>query len=426
MKRLALLLLAATGCLKAVAYHCADDFGCINNGLQGTCQAQGFCSFPDSNCPTGQRFGDLAGSLSNQCVGGLVDSGIPIDAPKPDAMIDAFVPDARECFGGGSYQLCFMGMPPMGTVMLSGTLDTGTDSQCMAMPQAWLDAGQPDSCLILARDLSVTAALTVTGTKPLVLVGENVTIGAVVDVSSHRGMANGAAANATQCQAAATTPVNAANGAGAGAGGSFMTKGGNGGRGQDAGSTGGSSAAADAAAPTALRGGCAGQVGGTGTQAAGVAGAGGGAIYIAASKLSIPAAGAINASGAAGAGGGTFSGGSGAGTGGMIVIHTFQLGTSGGKLMANGGGGASGGNSGSAGANGSEPTTAAPTTPAAGGTGGGGSNGGAGFAGATQAANGSGGQNNKAGGGGGGGGGYIQVNMNLLGVTASPTATIVP
>jgi len=424
--RWALLLLASTGCLKAVAYHCADDHGCINDGLQGTCEAQGFCSFPDSNCPGGQRFGDLAGSLSNQCVGGLVDSGIPIDAPRPDAPIDAFVPDARECFGSGGYQLCFAMMPPTGTVMLSGTLDTTSDTRCVAMPQAWIDAGQPDACMVLAHDLSVTGNLTVTGSRPLVLVGETVTIGAVVDVASHRGMATAPGGNATQCTAAATTPVNAANGAGGGAGGSFMSKGGNGGRGQDAGSTGGNAAAADAAVPTVLRGGCPGELGGTGTQAAGALGAGGGAIYIASSRLSLPFAGVINVSGAAATGGGTFSGGSGAGSGGMIVISTFQLLTGGGKLMANGGGGASGGNSGSAGANGSDPSTASPTTVAAGGSGGGGSNGGAGFAGSTLAANGSGAQNNKAGGGGGGGGGYIQVNMNLPGITSSPAFAVVP
>lgn len=343
----------------------------------------------------------------------------PIDAPP-----DMFVADARECFGSGAYVLCFAGMPPMGTLSLSGTLDTTSDARCVAMPQTWPAAGQPDACMLIARDLSVTGNLQVTGSRPLVLVGENVTISAVVDVASHRGAPVAPGGNASQCNAFAGTPVASTNGGGGGAGGSFMAKGGNGGRGQDATSTGGVAAAADGTAPTVLRGGCAGQTGGAGTAAAGPAGAGGGAIYVASSRLSLPSTGAINVSGAGATGGGTFAGGSGAGSGGMIVIHTVQLAMSGGRLIANGGGGASGGTSSANGVSGNDPVVTAPTTPATGGNGGG-SSGGNGFAGASQAQTGATG-NNKAGGGGGGGGGYIQASLALTGITASPAIAVVP
>jgi len=416
--------LLAGGCLKSVQHQCAQSTECTLGGVQGTCEGNGFCSFPDPSCPGGARYGDLAGSLSNTCVGGPGGDG-GVDSPVVDAPIDMFVPDARECFGAGAYELCFSGMPPMGTVSLAGTLDTTTDARCMAMPQSWIDAGQPDACMILARDLTVTANLLVTGTRPLVLVGEHVRINAVVDIASHRGAATAPGGNAAQCSAFLAAPVASTNGGGGGAGGSFMTKGGNGGRAQDASSTGGTAAAADGVAPTILRGGCAGQTAGDGTAAAGPPGAGGGAIYIAASQLFLPSAGAINVSGAGGSAGGTFAGGSGAGSGGMIVIHTYELGLFGGRLVANGGGGASGGTAGSAGVAGEDPAQGAPLIAANGGTGGG-SAGGDGFAGTTQAANGAGGQNNRAGGGGGGGGGYIQSNIALSGVVASPTLTVVP
>jgi hypothetical protein len=422
---LALALVAGgTGCLKSVQHQCAQSTECTVSGVQGTCETTGFCSFPDPSCPGGQRYGELAGSLSNTCVGGAGGDG-GADSPVVDAPVDMFVPDARECFGAGAYELCFAGMPPMGTVSLAGTLDTGSDARCVAMPQSWADAGQPDACLLLARDLAVTANLLVTGTRPLVLVGEHVRIDAVIDVASHRGGAVAPGGDPAQCNAFVATPVASTNGGGGGAGGSFMTKGGNGGRAQDVTSTGGTAAAPDGTAPTILRGGCAGQAGGDGTAAAGPPGAGGGAIFVAASQLSLPSTGAINVAGAGATGGGTFSGGSGAGSGGMIVIHTYELVLFGGRLIANGGGGASGGTGSVAGVSGDDPSQGAPLAAANGGTGGG-SSGGDGFADVTQAQNGAGGQNNKAGGGGGGGGGYIQANIALTGVVASPGITVVP
>lgn len=419
---------ASTGCLRSTQYQCNTSAQCTSDGVQGRCETGGLCSFPDSRCESGYRFGELAGAQSNQCVGAVVvDAAVPIDAP-PDAPPDAYVHDARECFGGGAYELCFAMMPPMGMVALEGTLDTTTDPRCVPMPQSWIDAGQPDACMVIGRQIDVTATLVVTGTRPLVLVGDVVNVAAVIDIASHRGGTIAAAANATQCAAFGAAAVDDATGGGGGAGGSFMTAGGNGGRGQSATAAGGTAAPADATAPMVLRGGCAGQSGGTGTAAAGAPGPGGGAIYIAAGRLSIPTSGAINASGAGGSGGGTFSGGSGAGAGGMIVIHAVELGILAGKLVANGGGGASGGDSNDAGVPGEDPVVATVTTPAPGGIGGGGggSNGGSGFAGVNQAQPGLGAQNNKAGGGGGGGGGYIQSNVALAGLAASPAVTVVP
>jgi hypothetical protein len=84
-------LLASVGCLRQTTFHCDNNTDC---GATGVCEAQGLCSFPDSTC-TGsqQRFGDSAGSLANQCVGGdnpMVDASPMIDAPPLiDGDIDA-------------------------------------------------------------------------------------------------------------------------------------------------------------------------------------------------------------------------------------------------------------------------------------------------------------------------------------------------
>ncbi len=420
--------LVASGCLNKPAFECAGAGDCLSGGTQGICEPDHYCSFSDPACPSGQRYGDLSGPQANDCV------PIPPDA-APDAYVpDMYIPDARECFGGtGAYQLCFAGMPPMGNVTLVGTLDTTGDARCMTMPTSWMTAGQPDACMILGKAITI-GTITVTGTRPLVVLGDTITINGTLDVSTHKGapMA-GPGAPATQCPATfPQDPVTNMLGAGGGAGGSFKGKGGNGGAGKNS-SIGGLANPA-VANPTILRAGCPGQLGGMGVDPAGAPGQGGGAVFLTATKMTFTATGVINASGAGGIATSNFSGGSGGGSGGMIVIHAADTitATAGAKLIANGGGGASGASQAGAGADGSDPTTGAPTTPAPGGdqTGNGDGPGGAGGAAAIAAVNGTdaqatGGQRDT-GGGGGGGVGYIQSNKTITNLTASPAITVVP
>ena len=81
---LLLALLGASGCLPHSDYRCTDNAQC---GSTGTCEPVGFCSFPDTSCSGGSRFGTGAGSYENQCVGdAMTDGGVdapplPIDAP---------------------------------------------------------------------------------------------------------------------------------------------------------------------------------------------------------------------------------------------------------------------------------------------------------------------------------------------------------
>ena len=83
---LALALVASTGCLKPPAFQCTRDSDCTRGGEQGACEAVGRCSFADPTCTSGWRFGDLSGSVANQCVGDDgVDAGTGPDAPMPDA-----------------------------------------------------------------------------------------------------------------------------------------------------------------------------------------------------------------------------------------------------------------------------------------------------------------------------------------------------
>jgi hypothetical protein len=430
---LAVMAVMSTGCLRASEYRCNANAECIQAGTQGRCGPAGYCAFDDGTCDSGLRYGALAGGgFANQCVAGWDASelDVPIDAPI-DMAIDAPPPiDARECFGAGAYAVCFDGAPPTGMVTIAGTLDTDTDPRCAPMPASWTAAGQPDACMIAANTIMVTGNVAVTGStnrRPLVLVAQTVTIGATLDVASHRSPpVNAIGAPSTHCPAFPTAPVNATNGAGGGAGGSFMRAGGNGGRGEYTSSTGGTAASADSSPPTILRGGCPGQQGGTGTEAAGAPGFGGGAIYITADLIAFASSGIINASGSGALGGGYNSGGSGGGSGGMIVLYSSQrIMADNARLLANGGGGSAGADTGT-GAVGADPTATSPTSPASGGVGPG-ANGGAGFGGTSSAGTGgSAGGSRETGGGGGGGGGYIQTNHPLTGATVSPAATIVP
>ncbi len=61
-------LLAIGGCLDPVAYPCTTAMQCTVDGLDGTCHGSGWCIYPDSACPSGQRFGPAAGNgLADDC-----------------------------------------------------------------------------------------------------------------------------------------------------------------------------------------------------------------------------------------------------------------------------------------------------------------------------------------------------------------------
>ena len=72
----ALLLLSLTGCLRTTEFKCATDGDCSD----GKCETTSYCSFTDSSCASGRRYGDFAGSLTKTCVGGDIDAGIDVPA----------------------------------------------------------------------------------------------------------------------------------------------------------------------------------------------------------------------------------------------------------------------------------------------------------------------------------------------------------
>jgi hypothetical protein len=73
-------------------------------GADGACETNGFCSFPDSSCPSGRKYGDQSGDAAGKCVGqesGGIDSAV-VDT----AMIDmpAACPMGYTAMGTSSYR----------------------------------------------------------------------------------------------------------------------------------------------------------------------------------------------------------------------------------------------------------------------------------------------------------------------------------
>ncbi|MEM6293832.1 MAG: hypothetical protein AAGA54_21330 [Myxococcota bacterium] len=66
LELLSIALLTLAGCNSGSEFNCQEDSDC---GQDGMCEPNGFCSFPDSSCETGRRYGELAGTgLANECV----------------------------------------------------------------------------------------------------------------------------------------------------------------------------------------------------------------------------------------------------------------------------------------------------------------------------------------------------------------------
>jgi hypothetical protein len=89
---LILLVAGATGCTQAHdQFTCTNDGQCVSGVVQGVCQPGGFCSFPATDCPSGQRFASPGGGPNaGQCVSvdAAVDMGLLPDQELPDTCPD--------------------------------------------------------------------------------------------------------------------------------------------------------------------------------------------------------------------------------------------------------------------------------------------------------------------------------------------------
>ena len=63
------VIVAALGGCGRATFQCEDDADCLRGGRSaGTCEAVGYCSFPDPGCVSGQRFGEASAGFAGECV----------------------------------------------------------------------------------------------------------------------------------------------------------------------------------------------------------------------------------------------------------------------------------------------------------------------------------------------------------------------
>jgi alpha-tubulin suppressor-like RCC1 family protein len=90
--------LLVQACSKTNPYHCTSSDQCVHGGAAGTCEAAGYCSFADPDCPSGSRFEANAGDgLGGQCT-------TPPDAPAPPCGLLG-----QACCGDGGGSACIAG-----------------------------------------------------------------------------------------------------------------------------------------------------------------------------------------------------------------------------------------------------------------------------------------------------------------------------
>jgi alpha-tubulin suppressor-like RCC1 family protein len=115
MRRVATIVvcLLAHGCAKTNPYKCTSSDQCVLNGQAGTCQPEGYCAFPDMDCPSGTRFESGAGGgFGGECTA-------PPDAPLPPC--------------GALGQACCTGEQGSAGPCVGGTYcNAGTCDECVA------------------------------------------------------------------------------------------------------------------------------------------------------------------------------------------------------------------------------------------------------------------------------------------------------
>ncbi|MEM9456297.1 MAG: hypothetical protein AAGF11_19095 [Myxococcota bacterium] len=126
-------LVSIPGC-GVESFQCSQHANCEADGVGGSCEASGYCSFPDPSCSSGRRYGEHAGDmLGHMCV--PVDDEAGDTAAVPPGMTSAMsaseAPSSStggaESTDGGSSDGVIPGLDT-GTAGISDTTADGSDT----------------------------------------------------------------------------------------------------------------------------------------------------------------------------------------------------------------------------------------------------------------------------------------------------------
>lgn len=122
--------LASWACSGADVFACSTDAECVDGEHAGQCQAEGYCSFPDPACPSGQRFGAHAGPLANTCV----DAGTGTDAPLASSSSTGPTPATTSLPAGDTSTSSLSGDPEPPVASTGPVVEPGTGSGSTTEP----------------------------------------------------------------------------------------------------------------------------------------------------------------------------------------------------------------------------------------------------------------------------------------------------
>lgn len=123
---------AEVACGPAAAFPCNTDDDCIAGSVFGVCQPAGFCSFPDADCASGQRYGAHAGGgLAQDCV----DVGTTTSADATTAG------DGTR--GDTSTSIASLDTTVSTTATATSSVDTSETTSTGGCPGDWADCGHP-------------------------------------------------------------------------------------------------------------------------------------------------------------------------------------------------------------------------------------------------------------------------------------------
>lgn len=118
-----IVLPAAHGC-GATVFECSSSADCTDDRMDGTCQPDGWCSFADPACASGQRYGDRApASIAGECVDPLGDTTTGIGGT--DASAEGVTSNATITSATGASAEATAG-PTTGVTTTTTEADTGT------------------------------------------------------------------------------------------------------------------------------------------------------------------------------------------------------------------------------------------------------------------------------------------------------------